>query len=788
MGKIHKYFFGPKSEPLAHIIIIILGFIIYITTFAAPFVLDDEKNIKNNPALRDMRYFTSSSLQDKSLINKEIDEHFRSRIIGHLTFAFNYKLHGLKITGYHVVNLAIHILNSLLVYWLVMLTLKTPYFKAHSDDKSRGVNHEPRAMNHDLQTFTALFAGLFFVSHPIQTEAVTYITQRFTSLAAMFCLLSVVLYIKWRLMAGQQNSRAAEQQEIKKKYGFTALLLYCSSLLAAVLAMKTKEISFTLPVVIALHEFMFFEGKAKKRLIYLLPLLLTMLIVPVTVLGDRDVLTDIKRLEASVQGAPGPNDALLYLLTQFRVIVTYLRLLVLPVNQNLDYDYPLYHSFFDPNVFLSFLFLAGILSGGVYLLYVSSKKARGSWLIAHSKDGQRTMNHGLRASAYMRLISFGIFWFFITLSVDSSIIPLADVIFEHRLYLPSAGFFIVVVSAATIGKSRLGKTGDKAMTLLLALAILALSAATFQRNRLWSNDIILGENVVKKSPNKSRPHNNLGFAYEKQGFIDKAINEYLIALKIDPNLADTRVNLGVAYGKQGLADKAINEYQAALTLNPDYSAVAHYNLGIAYEKQGHIEKATNEYLTALMIKPDFADAHNNLGTVYEKQGNIDKAINEYMAALKINPDIVEAYNNLGIAYGKQGRTDKAINEFASALKINPDSAEAHNNLGIAYGTQGNIDKAISEFTSALKINPGYAEAHNNLGIAYEKQGNIDKAIAEYLAALKINPDYVDAHNNLGIAYANTGRTNEAAKEFKEALRLNPQDINARKNLEILRRK
>ena len=711
---------GTLSNSFTHVLIIIaLGFIIYISAFESPLIFDDEASIKHSLVLRDLRYFTDKGLQDRAIINREIDEHFRSRIIGHLTFALNYKLHGLKVPGYHVFNLLVHLSNSILVYLLVLLTTKTPWFRRVSGDSEDPYSYK----------MAALFAGLLFVSHPVQTQAVTYITQRFTSLAAMFCLLSLVLYIKARLLIESREQIAEGNEQQAKRYAPGAML-YAGSLLSAVLAMKTKEISFTLPVVIALYEMMFFEGNAKKRLLYLLPLLLTMLIIPITVLGEKTAIIEIKRIGESVQGGQSENTALSYLLTQFRVIVTYLRLLVLPVNQNLDYDYPVYRSFLNPNVFLSFIFLAAIFTAGVYLYRKSDRE-------------------GVHNGQWLRLTAFGIFWFFITLSVESSIIPLLDIIFEHRLYLPSAGFFMAVVSAAAIGKSRLGKTGTQAITLFLTLAVLILSAAAFQRNQVWRDDIKLWEDSVLKSPNKSRPHNNLGTVYEKKNRTSEALNEYLAALKIEPNSIDARINLGVAYGKLGLMDMAINELE-----------------------------------TALKIDPKAADAHHNLGYVYEKQGQIDKAINEYLAALKINPNLATTHNNLGIIYRKQGLIDKAINEYEIVLKIHPELAEVHNNLGFAYEKQGQIDKAINEYLAALKIKPDIAETHHNLGMAYVKQGHTDKAINEFTTALKIKP-LVAAGANLEASDANIGRINEAVAKFQEALRLNPQDTKARKNLESL---
>ncbi|MDD5435371.1 MAG: tetratricopeptide repeat protein, partial [Nitrospira sp.] len=654
--------------------------------------------------------FTDSSLRDKALINKEVDEHFSNRIIGYLTFALNYKLHGARVPGYHVFNVLVHLSNAILLYLLVLLTAKTPWFRKASGDKDGPFPYR----------IAALFAGLLFVSHPVQTQAVAYISQRFTSLSTMFCLISIVLYAKARI----------ETEGHISLFSASNLPLYLVSVVSAVLAMKTKQIAFTLPVIVALYEVMFFEGNARKRLLYALPLLLTMLIVPLAVIEDQHVLTDIKRLRLSVHGGPNGHLELSYLLTQFRVIVTYLRLLVLPVNQNLDYDYPVYHSFLTPSVFLSFIFLTSIFVGGIYLYRKSAEQ-------------------GVQDRQWLRITAFGIFWFFITLSVESSIIPLADLIFEHRLYLPSAGFFMIIVSAAAMGGRRLGKTGTEAITLFLTFSVLALSIATFQRNQLWGDNVSLWEDVVKKSPNKARPHNNLGVAYGDKGDLNKAVNEYLAALKIDPKFLDARVNLAVAYGKLDLVDMAISELLTALKQDPA-DAIAYNNLGVAYEKKGYTDKAMEQYLAALKISPDFAAVHNNLGILYRKRGDTNKAINEFKAVLKIAPDLAQVHNNLGFAYEKQGHIDEAIGEYLAALKINPEIAEVHHNLGIAYGKQGHTEKAISEFISALKLKP-------------------------YLA---IALDDLEANHAINI-----GRINEAVTEFRKTLS-SPQNVNPQNNVEI----
>jgi hypothetical protein len=371
--------------------IIILGTIIYSNTFDASWHFDDHTSIVENYSIRNLKA-TAAAVG-------------ASRWIGFTTFALNYHFGKLDVFGYHLVNICIHLASAVLVYFFVLLTLKTPYLKDSS-----------------ISRYTAslsLASALIFVAHPIQTQAVTYIAQRFTSLATLFYLLSLVLFIKARL----HNLRGA------KFYSPSHLGCYLGSLLAAFLAMKTKEITITLPAIILLYEFFFFNPSLRsltRKLVYLIPLLLTFFIIPLNLYGiglfgiSDGTFIGIAEVGDVIGDATQETKALSrtdYCLTQFNVISTYIRLLFFPVNQNLDYDYPISRTFLEFPTFTSFLFLASIVAFGV-------------WMFKNS-----------------RLISFGIFWFFITLSVESSIIPIRDVIFEHRVYLPSVGFVMFLTVA-----------------------------------------------------------------------------------------------------------------------------------------------------------------------------------------------------------------------------------------------------------------------------------------------------------------------------------------------------
>lgn len=625
--------------PLVHIILImLLGILVYSNTFYVPFHFDDIYNIVDNPSIKDFQYFSDPSKIQRF---KPLYDALRMRYIGYLTFAINYKLHGLNVTGYHVFNLAIHIVNAILIYFIVLLTLKTPYFSRMPTFNNAGL--------------IALFPSLLFVSHPVQTQAVTYIVQRLASLATMFYLLSLVMYIKARL-------KHAIEAKVKF-FSATTSIFYLLSIFSAILAMKTKEIAFTLPVIISLYEFMFFKGDLKKRLLFLTPIVLTMLIIPLGLLETDKYAGDLLSGIGETTRVETTMSRLDYLFTQFRVIVTYIRLIFFPVNQNIDYDYPVFRSFFEPQVFLSFIFLLSIFGLGVYLFYCS--KMRGFKDSESSKFKLETLN--------LKLISFGIFWFFITLSVESSIIPIMDVIFEHRLYLPSAGAFIAL-SASAYAIFNKFKGRHKATTILIASSLLilcALSIASYARNNLWRNPIALWEDAVRKSPNKARGYNNLGFLYTQTGQNDKAIDVLRKAAELKKTYSTAHHNLGLAYAKKGMIDEAIKELRLAVESDPS-NALANYDLALAYIEKGQMENALQQLQNAIKFKPDYAEAYNNIGAIYLTMNLIDEAIENFETALRFKPDNAEAHFNAGSAYKAKGMHDKADEHFKIAKMLRPD--------------------------------------------------------------------------------------------------------------------
>jgi len=629
---------------VAVVVIAVATTLAYSNSFGGSFHFDDLPNIVRNESVRDLRNLWPPS---------------GTRWVGTLSFALNYRFGGLDVFGFHLANFIIHVCNSLLLVWLLRTTLLTPVMR--------------RAETGPLvRTYLPLACGLLFAVHPVQTQAVTYIVQRYASLATLFFLLSLVLYAQARLSleAGSPS---------KARVGF----LYGLSLASAAAAMKTKEISFTLPLVAAGYEALFFLPSPRRRFL-LVPLAATALLVPLGLdwhsrdLGD--VLGDASRVTAETPSIARSD----YLLTQSRVVVTYVRLLLLPVHQNLDYDFRLSHSLAEPSVLFAATVVLSICGFAVLLL-----------IRARNTNGAAGV-----------LVFFGIAWFFVTLSVESTVIPIRDVLFEHRMYLPDAGAACALATVLLWAVERLRSPRSVRLQCAVVLALTAgpLAAAAYARNSVWRDELTLWTDVVAKSPEKARPHNNLAGALNAHGRIDEAIAEARKAISLDP-----------AY------------------------AGAHNNLGRSFRATGQLEDAMHEFREALRLDPSLAEAHNNLGSVFLEKGELGDAAREYREALRLDPFSATARSNLGLVYEKTGEIDLAMREYTEAIRLDPRLATAHFFLGDAYRTTRRFEDAVSELRESIRLDPRQAQVHGVLGDTLEQLGRPDDAAEEYRRAWELQP-------------------------------------------------
>jgi len=701
-----KYFNNSSSFTVILTILVFfaLGFLIYSNTFESPFVFDDELRILDNPAIR------MDELSAQSLWNAAFGKYSaRSRPVGNISFALNYYFHQYEPAGYHLVNIIVHVVNGILL-WLFLK--KTLSLKSVRSEK----NHTE---------WIALSAALLWLVNPVQTQSVTYIVQRLNSMAAMFFLLSFIFYLNGRLTAQK-----------KRRWAW-----FLGAVLGWFLALGCKQNTAILPFFIFLYEWYFLRDIdadwLKRNLKYIFIILAVFIIVALIFLGSKP----LDRIASIADYANKEFTLAERVMTQFRVVIYYLSLILFPhpSRLNLDYDFPLSVSMISP--FTTLLSLFGIIGLIILAVFLAKKQ---------------------------RVISFCIFWFLGNLAIESSIIPIA-IIFEHRVYLPSMLVWLVPVI--------LIRQYIQAKWLIVGLSCVLLvlfSFWTVERNEVWRNETTLWADCIKKSPRKARPYSNLGVAQKNHNLVDEAYQNFLRALKLKPDYDDAHYNLGIILADQGKPEEAVRHYLKAIEIKPTY-AKAHNNLGVAYLNLDNADQAAEHLLIALRLDPDFVESYNNLGLARFKQGNVNAAIENYNKALQLDSNMAEAHFNLGVALVGLGKNEQGIYHIQKALEIDPDHAGAHNNLGGHLLSQGKLDEALKHLTRALSINPDLAEAHNNAGIIQIQQGNLDAAIKHFQDAVRIKPDFRLADNNLKRALAIRDNSGMEAENIQNAIKNKPDD-------------
>jgi len=396
-----------------------IGIIVYSNTIYSSFHFDDIPQIVENYIIRDIKNLT--------------DILAGQRGVTMATFALNYAVGGLNVLGYHVVNISIHILNGILFYMVLFLTLN------YAQEKDK--------VDEEWSKWIAVFAAALFTVHPIQTQSVTYIVQRMESLASFFYLLALLLFIK-----------GAEAQSQTKK-----AVLYSGVALSYILSFYSKEIAITLPIMIVLYDLFFIakgsgvKGLVKRWHLYLalLGIMLYLSLKTIYGLGGFGDLSEetagMGNMTVTVEKSAGFDVTVIspleYLFTQFNVILYYITLLFFPINQNLDYDFPVSMGLFEiPKITEGTVLNIPLPPPAVSLVILLSIIGAAFYLYR-----QANIHH----TPVARAASFFILWFFIILLPTSSFVPIIDVIFEHRVYLASAGFFVIFALIVDYGSSRI---------------------------------------------------------------------------------------------------------------------------------------------------------------------------------------------------------------------------------------------------------------------------------------------------------------------------------------------
>ncbi len=504
----------------------------------------------------------------------------------------------------------------------------------------------------------ACITAAIWLIHPIQTESVTYIVQRAESLMGLFYLLTVYTAIR-------------SMQPKHSVFWPILSVVFCS------LGMTTKEVMVTAPVMVLFYDRTFvarsFSSALKKRWPFYLALAATWGVLALMMASGHPSDT----IGFSIEITP-----LDYATNQLIAIAKYIKLSFWPARLCLYYSWPVIRVW---NMILPSMLLIAAIAAAALWGFLKNR----TW-------------------------SYPLVWFFTILAPSSSFVPIADLIFEHRVYLSLAGLVALAVMAGFLLLRRVSKPAilsRPAVWLGLCIAaavVFALTTRTIYRNRDYQSILSIWQSVVKAMPTSYKGYNNLGNEYKKQGELQQAINCFLKALNIYPGYTNARLNLGNTFKTQGQLGKSSYHYRQILQKDPNHIE-ANFNLGVVFQLQNNLDRAVDYYHRTLRLDPNHIDAHNNLGAVLLLQGNFDEAIKYFDGILKLDPDNSRAYNNLAYAIVSDPNTQKqdvlrAIELAARAAELTDyNDPEVLDTLATCYSKDNKMDLAVQTAEKALEL-------------------------------------------------------------------------------------
>lgn len=583
---------------LSIMFVIIVSSSLYSNTLKNSFVYDDESTITSNTMIKELNNLPKLLKKEYFLSSGEMSY----RPVVTLTYFLDYAIYGPKPWGYHFTNILLHTVNGILLYiFLTLIIQPLP------------VNNRLSALCF-LSDNIPLLVSLLFITHPILTEAVNAISFREDLLVYMFYMTTLILYIKLRTCSTFTTSS----------------VIYILSCFSYLLALLSKEMAVTLPLIIYSYEWIYRNKRNALKNLYNIGYI---------ALTIGYIYLRFYYFYNPAEGHMPSWSLAERLITAPWLFLSYLKLVMLPVSLSASYD---------------------ILPANLPL-FVSSLSIIVFVLV---------MTCLIRKKA----ITFGILFFIVTLIPVYNIVPISKLVAERYLYLPTLGFVICFVSVIyhLILENVNSRHNIRFCVFVAILLILGLNSwSVLARNTVWRDANSLWADTIRKAPDNSIVHNDMGAAYIDQNKLDKAIQEFKTALQINPKNSMAHHNLGFVYYKQGRFDEAIIEYSSALKLKPN-SSLIHNNLGNTYYVQGRFEEALQEYLKAAAMAPNDPNPHTNIGNIYLGQGRLEEALRQYEAALKLNPDFIDAHYGLGRLYMIRGLKSRAKKEFESVLSLKPD--------------------------------------------------------------------------------------------------------------------
>ncbi len=653
------------NRKLLYIIVALAAFFVYYNSLNNDFVFDDESVVQNNQSITDIsnipKFFTA-----EVGFHKVIGRYYRP-VVSTL-YAVDYALWGINPFGFHLTNVIIHTIASFLL--LLILLKMFGEFK------------------HGL--FSALIGALIFAVHPVHTEAVSWISGRTDSLAAMFFFLSFFFYMKY---------------SDEEKSGFNLVI----ALLAYLLGLLSKEMIVTMPVLIFIYDYFFRKKDLRWFRENLLPYSLYVALTVVFIGLRYYLLKDIVDRTTYMYFYGEETSTAVF--TMLKTLPVYFRLLFVPVNLLYHYNGVMLDSYsiLDIKVLLSLLFILVMLGTSVYL---------------RKKHGE---------------ISFTILFFFISLLPVMNIIPTMNFMAERFLYITS--FALSVLISYVIIKF-VNEKNSGALTVIFVLIAVVFAYLTFQRNSDWKNNDTLYSTADGKDGSVLLV--NAGNIYANKKNYAEAEKRYRRAIEIRDNSVLAHHNLGLIYLLRGDLDSAEIKFKKGLAIDslaPD----GYFQLANINQQKGNIPEAIR-YLEKLQtVVPDYRQSKSILdmlksGSSGIPQDNLPPGVQNNQLAV---------FEKRSYQFYQEGRFEDAIKDLNEAIKLNPESSSGYlNNIAMCYLALEKNDKAEEYFIKSIEKDAKNINAYGGLGEIYLKTNSTAKAKDIYTKLLALNPGDVNAKNKL----------------------------------------
>lgn len=532
--------------------------------------------------------------------------------------------------------------------------------------------------------WVALFATAVYGVHPVVAETVNYVVQRADLYAALGAVAGLVIYA--------ELPRA-------RRFG-----LY---LIPVVVGILSKQSAAVFPALLCAWIWLIEGEKLFRSVLRSLPAVL--------VAGVVAVFTLQMTPASYITGAVSP---FWYRVTQPAVLLGYFVKFFIPAGLSADTDRRVLNSFSQPEAIYGTLFLVALLALG--------------WWCAKRKE--------------FRLVAFGIVWFLVT-SLPTSLVPLAEVENDHRMFFPFIGMALSVCWFAA--KQLEQRAVPQRVTATLCILILAgLTMGTRARNQVWKSEESLWYDVTLKSPNNGRGLMNYGLTQMASGHYAEALAYFERALFFNPNYYVLEINLGIANGGVGNALEAERHFQRAITLAPADASARYYYARWLNESR-RTPEAIPQLMTAIQANPDYVGARYALLQIYSDLGDAENL-------RRLAVETKSRFPNDTVAAAWLASGPRNVRPTGSI------TADDYVLQSLARYREGKFAESIAAAEQALKLRPDYAEAWNNIGAAYNSIGQWERASAALRQAIRLKPDFQLARNNLAVAEAELRKPRRAA--------------------------